>query len=120
MSAEASIERLTALREMARKLGTRDTASHFQSSEWTRLTNRGGPYHVEDTLSSFALEHLADKELLPFSRQKEKELRDQLSWIGDDDEDVQFMWCMVSLITIEKEDVRQSLLREIAHLWITT
>ena len=30
------------------------------------------------------------------------------------------MWCMVSPTTIESEDVRQSLLREIAHLWITT
>ena len=125
LKTQESIECLRALREMAGKLSTRDTASVSQLSEWTRLTDRGGLYHVEDVVFELfvALEHVADKEL-PFSfKGKGKGLemvkKEKLSWICDN-EDVKFMWCMVSLSIIESEDVQQSLLRESAHLWITT
>ena len=50
---------------MAGKHSTRETASVSQSSEWTRLTDCGGHYHVEDVVFELfvALEHVADKEL---------------------------------------------------------
>ena len=44
---------------------------------------------------------------------------EKLSWLCDD-EDVQFLWCMVSPSAIENGDVRQHLLQKIAYLWITT
>ena len=59
---------------MAGKLSTRDTVSHTQSSEWTRLTNRGGLYHVEDIVFELfvALEHVADEELTSIFKAKGK------------------------------------------------
>ena len=125
LKTQESIECLRALREMAGKLSTRDTASVSQSSEWTRLTDCGGLYHVEDVAFELfvVLEHVADKELPFIFKGKGKGLemvkKEKLSWISDN-KDVKFMWCMVSPSIIESEDVQQSLLRAIAHLWITT
>ena len=45
--------------------------------------------------------------------------KERLSWLCNG-ENIQFLWCMISPTTIECEDIRQHLLREIAHLWITT
>ena len=124
---QENMECLRALREMAGKLSTRpqDATSCSQSSKWTRLTDRGGLYHVEDVVFELfvVLEHITDKELTSIFKTKgkgiEKVQKEKLSWICDD-EDVQFLWCMVSPSTIESDDVRQCLLREIAYLWITT
>lgn len=71
----------------------------------------------------FVAEHVADHELSSIFQAKgkgvEKVKKENLSWICDD-EDVQFMWCMLSPTSIESEEVCQHLLWEIAHLWITT
>ena len=118
----------TVLKEMAGKLNTRDSTSYRseqQSTKWTNLVDRGGIYHVDDIVYELfvALEHLADKELTSIFQASgkgiEKIKKEELSWICNDD-DVQFLWCMISPIAIECEEVRQHLLQEIAHLWITT
>ena len=89
------------------------------------LTDRGGFYHVEDVVFELfvVLEYITDKELTSIFKAKgkgiEKVKKEKLSWICDD-EDVQFLWCMVSPSTIESEDVRQCLLQKIAYLWLTT
>ena len=120
-----SKECLQTLREMAGKLSTRDTASGSHSNSWTTLTNRGGLYHVEDIVFELfvVLEHVAKKELTSIFNTKgkglEKVKKEKLSWMCDN-EDVKFIWCMVSPTTIENEDARHGLLKEIAHLWLTT
>ena len=123
-----AIECTTALKEMAGKLKTHDTRtcrSEQRSSEWTRLTDRGGLYHVQDIVYNLfvAIELLTDKELSAIFESKgkglEKVKKERLSWLCND-EDVQFLWCMISPTAIESEDVSQNLLREIAHLWVTT
>ena len=115
----------TILKEMAGKLNTRDSTSYRseqQSTKWTNLVDHGGLYyHVDDIVYELfvALEHLADKELTSIfqarSKGIEKIKKEELSWICSDD-DVQFLWCMISPIPIECEEVRQHLLQEIAHL----
>jgi hypothetical protein len=113
---------------MAGKLMTRDTvpcASEHKSSEWARLTDRGGLYHVEDIVYDLfvAIELLANKELSAIFEAKGKGLeqvkKERLSWLCND-EDIQFLCCMISPTAIECEDTRQHLLREIAYIWITT
>ena len=122
---QENIECLRALREMAGKLSTRNTSSYSESSKWSRLTDRGGLYHVEDVVFELfiTLELITDEELTAIFTAKgkgiEKVKKEKLSWICDD-EDVQFLWCMVSSTTIESDEVRQCLLKEIAYLWITT
>ena len=110
---------------MAGKIKSRDAStcmSHQRSTEWTRLTDRGGLYHVEDILF-VAIECLEDKELPAIFKAKgkgfEKVNKEKLSWLCND-EDVQFLWCMISPATIEDGSVRQHILREIVHLWIAT
>ena len=78
-STQEAIECCTALKEMAGKLKTRDTvpcASEHRSSEWTGLTDRGGLYHVEDTVYDLfvAIEHIANKELSAIFEAKGKGL----------------------------------------------
>lgn len=125
---QEAIECCTALKGMAGKLKTCDNvpcASEHKSSEWTRLIDRGGLYHVEDAVYDLfvAIELIANKELSAIFEAKgkglEKVKKDRLSWLCND-EDIQFLWCMISPTAIECEDTRQHLLREITHLWITT
>ena len=80
--------------------------TQHQFLNWTRLTDRGGLYHVEDVVFKLfvALEHVADKELL-LGKGLEMVKKEKLSWICDN-EDVKFMWCMVSPSIIESEDVQ--------------
>lgn len=120
-------ECMALLREMAGKLITRQATSETgkNSSEWTCLIDRGGLYHVEDSVYYLfvALELLVDDKLTAIFNAKgeglEKVKKEKLSWLCDNDE-VQFLWCMIGPVTIEDESVRQTLLHEIAHLWITT
>ena len=117
-----SIECLRAIREMGGKLS--EQSSQSQSTQWTRLINRGGLYLVNDAVYNLfvAIEHIADEQLTSIFNQRgkgiEKVKKDKLSWICDND-DVQEMWSMVSPSTIESDDARRSLLKEIVHLWIT-
>ena len=100
------------------------TSSNHQASEWTSLIDHGGLYYVEDIVYYLfiALDLIIDKELTTIFEKKgkgiEKVKKEKLSWVCDDD-DVQFIWCMVSPSTIVEESVRQKLLRDIAYTWIT-
>ena len=84
-----------------------------------------GLYHVEDIVYHLfvALELITDKELTTIFSQKgrgiEKVRKEKLSWICND-EDVQFVYCLVSPSIIAEESSRQKLLREIAYTWVTT
>lgn len=70
-----------------------------------------------------AIELIADRELTEILKKKGKGLeklkKDKLDWLCEDEE-VQFIWCLISPMTIEEESVRQKLLRDIAYLWVTT
>ena len=57
-STQENIECLRVLKEMAGKLRAKDTTSCTQSSEWTRLVDRGGLYHVEDIEFELSLSSL--------------------------------------------------------------
>ena len=113
------------LKEMAGKLYTSDSRSEQQSTKWTNIVDHGGLYHIDDIVYELfvALEYLVDKELTSIFQARgkgiEKIKKGRLSLICNDD-DVQFLWCMISPVTIECEEIRQNLLQEIAHLWITT
>ena len=104
--------------------GDKSTTNH-RSSKWTKLVDRGGLYHVEDIVYYLfvALEIITDKELTTIFSQKgrgiEKVRKEKLSWICND-EDVQFIYCLVSPSIIAEESSRQKLLREIAYIWVTT
>ena len=68
-----------ALKEMAGKIKSRDAStcmSHQRSTEWTRLTDRGGLYHVEDIVYNLfvAIECLEDKELPAIFKEKGKKI----------------------------------------------
>ena len=118
LTTEEASECCTALREMGGKLIT----SEHQSSDWTKLTDRGGLYHVENIGYELfvTIELIVDKELSAVFEAKGKGLeKEKLSWVCCD-EDVQFLWCMISPATIEEERVRQQLLQELVFLWITT
>ena len=101
------------LNEMAKKMSSHKvTSSNHQASEWTSLIDRGGLYYVEDIVYYLfiALDLIIDKELTTIFEKKgkgiEKVKKEKLSWVCDDD-DVQFIWCMVSPSTIVEESVRQ-------------
>ena len=121
---EEAAECCTALQEMGGKVKSKVPSEH-QSCDWTKLTDRGGLYHVEDLVYELfvTIELIVDKELSTIFSTKgeglEKVKKDKLSWVCND-EDVQFLWCMISPATIEEERVRQQLLQDIVHLWITT
>ena len=125
---QEAIECTAALKEMAGKLKTSSTTmsrSEQRSSEWTKLIDRGGLYHVEDIVYDLfvTIELLVDQKLSSILKGSGKGLeqvrKENLSWLCSDEE-VQFLWCLVSPAKIENESVRQSLLQEIAYMWITT
>lgn len=112
------------LNEMASKISSREvTSTQLQASEWTSLIDRGGLYYVEDIVYYLfvALDLIVDKELTAIFKKKgkgiEKVKKDKITWVCDD-EDVQFVWCMISP-SVTEESVRQKLLQEIAYTWIT-
>ena len=110
-----------ALKEMAEKLTTRDTmacTSNQRTSEWTRHTDRGGLYHVDEIVYQLfvAIELLVDKELSAIFEAKGKGLEKVKKEKVCNNDEVQFLWCTISPSALECEDIRQSLLREIAHL----
>ena len=120
---ESSAECTQALQAMAGKLHTRRSLTTHPSGSWTHLVDRGGLYHIEDMVYYLflVLELLADQELnqlLQKGKGLEKLNKDKLSWLCENEE-VQFIWCLVS-VTVQEESIRQQLLRDIAYLWITT
>ena len=70
-----------------------------------------------------ALELITDRELTDIfqSRGKgiEKVTKDKLFWLCNNEE-VQFIWSMISPSTIEEESVCQDLFREVSFMWVTT
>ena len=125
-NSKEAIECTAALKEMAGKLTMQEPEQNeHPSSEWTKIIDRGGLYHVEDVVYDLfvAIEYLVDEKLSEIFTQSGKDIcqvkKENLSWLCDN-EDIQFLWCLISPCTIEEESVRQCLLQEIAHLWITT
>ena len=122
---ESGMECTTALKEMAGQLHTRQKITEHHSANWTCLVDRGGLYHVEDIVYYLfvALELIADKELSTILERKGKDIekigKGKLQWLCEDEE-IQFIWCLISPLTIQEESVRQNLLRDIVHLWVTT
>ena len=122
---QEEIECSRALKEMAGKLTAHPVTSKHQSREWTVLVDRGGLYHVNDMVYYLfvALELITDRELTDIFQSRgrgiEKVTKDKLSWLCNNEE-VQFIWSMISPSTIEEESVRQDLLREVAFMWVTT
>ena len=120
---ESSRECTQALKEMAGQLHTHRSLTAHPSGSWMHLVDGGGLYHVEDMVYNLflVLELLADQELnqlLQKGKGLQKLKKNKLDWLCDDDE-IQFIWCLVS-VTIQEESVRQQLLHDIAYLWITT
>ncbi len=114
---------VTALREMAGKLSKSQHHQH-NSCEYINLIDRGGLYHIQDPVYDMfvTIELIVNEKLSALFSSKEdiKEMtRDKLSWVSDDEE-VQLTWDRISPGTIEEKMVRQSLLKEIAYLWVTT
>ena len=60
------------------------------------------------------------KNCLPSSKKKGRGVKkENLSWVCDNEE-IQFVWSMISPVTIQEKSVRQSLLQEITYMWVTT
>ena len=125
LKAQSAQQCVMALKEMGGKLSTRTHIAKHPSQEYITLADCGGLYHIEDRVYSLFLviEIIVYKELSVLFNNKgahiEKVKKDNLSWVCDDEE-VQLTWQFISSTTIEEKDVRQKLLIEIVHLWITT
>ena len=123
-STQEAAECIRVLKDMGGKLKSRETISEHPSTEWTKLIDQGGLYHIDDLVYDLfvGIERLANDKLSAIFNSKGKGIeqvkKEKLAWLCND-EDVQFLWCMISPTTIEEESVRQDLLREIVHLWIT-
>lgn len=95
LKTEEAAECCTAVREMGRKLKPGTSCEH-QSSDWTKLTDRGGLYHVEDMVYELfvTIELIVDKELFAVfdthGKGLEKVRKEKLSWVCNN-EDVQFL-----------------------------
>lgn len=119
---------LTLLKGMGGKLSERTSSGGQPShpSEWTKIVDRGGLFHVSNTVYDLFLflEMSVDEELTSIFKAKgkgiEKVRREKLDWLCENEE-VQLVWGMLT-DTLEEtdEDFNQDLLKEIASLWITT
>ena len=84
MKTQESIECLRALREMGGKLMSREKES---VSQWSKLADRGGLYHVGDAAFELfvALEHVVDDQLTSIFKRKGKGLKmvkkEKLQWV---------------------------------------
>ena len=122
---QEEIECSRALKEMAGKISTCPVTSEHHSREWTVLVDRGGLYHVSDMVYYLfvVLELITDRELTAIFQSRGRGMymvkKEKLSWLCNNEE-VQFIWSMISPSSIEEESVRQDLLREIAFMWVTT
>ena len=121
-----AIQCTAALREMAAKVKIRKPATKQQpSTKWINLVDRGGLYHIQDTVYDFfiTIEYFVDDKLSEILKQKGRGIecvrKDQLAWVVDEDE-VQSLWSQVGSSIVEDETARQHLLLEIVYLWITT
>ena len=126
LSTKEGIDCKNVLKGMAGKLSANpELASNHSSNEWTNLVDRGGLYRVADLVYYLfaALELLIDKELTAVFQSKgkgiEKIQKEKLGWVCEDEE-VQFIWCMVSPDILIEESVRQRLLRELTFTYIIT
>ena len=122
---QQSKECTAALQVMAGKLHTRITQDSEQSSNnWISMVNRGGLYFVEDVVYDLFvnIELLVDSKLSEIMKECGKGIKqvkkENLAWVCEDEE-VQNIWNHVSPDSIEEEEVRQDLLREITYMWVT-
>ena len=114
---------LLLLKQMGSKL-SESRSSVSCCSEWTKLVDRGGLFHVNNSVYDLFvyLEMTVDKELTAIFNSKgkgiEKVRKEKLDWLCNNDE-VQLVWSMISTLDDDDDDLEQDLLREIASLWIT-
>ena len=112
---------------MAGKLSTSSVLPSMDSSaEWTALADRGGLYHIEDSVHylfvalELACRGVLDTILESKGEGIERVKKENLSWLCNDEE-VQFLWNVVVMDNDETAAaVGQTLLQEIAYKWITT
>ena len=82
-------------------------------------------YYVNDVVFDLfvTIESLVDSKLNEILKECGKGIeqvkKENLAWVYEDEE-VQSLWEEVTSSSIEEEEVRQNLLREIAHMWVTT
>ena len=107
-------------------VGKLSSCQHYdRSREYVNSIDRGGLYHIQDPVYEMfvSIELIVNEKLSALFSSKGKNIkemtRDKLSWVCDDEE-VQVTWRCISPGTIEEESVRQSLLKEIICLWVTT
>ena len=100
-------------------------ASASNSQTWISLVDRGGLYHITDTVFNLfvAIELKADAELSSIfqscGKGIEKVKKESLLWLYDDEE-IKSVWSQISDSTIEEDSYREELLCEICFSWITT
>ena len=116
---------LSVLKDMGGKL-SRNTPSgqSSSSSEWTKMVDRGGLFHINTTVYDLFLylEMTVDEELTSIFKSKgkgiEKVRKEKMNWLCENDE-IQLVWSMISILD-DDDDLDQDLLKEIASTWITT
>ena len=122
-ASDASKECVAALQVMAGAIRT-DTTEQ-SSNKWTSMVNRGGLYFVNNVVFDLfvTIESIVDSKLTQILKESGKGIeqvkKENLSWICEDEE-VQSIWDDITSNTIEEEEIHQNLLREIAHMWVTT
>lgn len=100
-------------------VGGQESSFYEYTKEWTRLVDRGGLFHVNDSGYLFfrALE-LKARAILPQHLKNPSGSQDLLIQDLKNDEDIQFFWCTVSTDITDSSDADQ-LLADIMKLWIT-
>ena len=122
-ASDVSKECVAALQVMAGAIRT-DTTEQ-SSNKWTSMVNRGGLYFVNNVVFDLfvTIESIVDSKLTQILKESGKGIeqvqKENLTWICEDEE-VQSIWDDITSNTIEEEEIRQNLLREIAHIWVTT
>ena len=120
-------EYLSVLKQMGTKLSSsslpKSSLSASSDSTWTTIVDRGGLFHVTNTVYDLFLylEMTVNDELTSIFKAKgrgiEKIRKERLEWLCEKDE-IQLAWSMIC--DLGEDDLDQDLLKEIASLWITT
>ncbi len=126
VNTKEGIECVAVLNDMGRKMKTDEPAGEQDNSttKWLKQANRGGLCFVEDIVYDLfvTIELIVNAKLSEIFHQCGKGIeqvnKDNLSWVCED-EDVQCTWNSISPYSIEEERVRQSLLKDIIHMWVT-
>ena len=95
-----------------------DTSLHFTSA-WIKSIDRGGLLQINDsTFRFFRAIEIKVQELLPHHIISQTSNKDSVIKAIMEDEDVQFLWCMISTDVTEEDSC--TLLGDIVELFVTT